>query len=79
MIGTGFTYDDTANLVTGGTITEIDILDTTDPTQTTQDHVLVNTNGWNINASAFCSARIVPICQSNHHAYFRPDRAQHDL
>ena len=39
----------------GGTITEIDILDTTDPTATTQDHVLVNTNGWNINASVFFS------------------------
>jgi Ca2+-binding RTX toxin-like protein len=51
LIGSGFTYSG-AN-VTGGTITEIDILNTTDPTQTTQDHVLVNTNGWNINASAF--------------------------
>jgi len=51
MIGSGFTYG--AGNVTGGTIIEIDILNTTDPTQTTQDHVLVNTNGWNINASAF--------------------------
>ena len=39
--------------VTSGTITEIDILNTTDPTQTTQDHVLVNTNGWNIDAATF--------------------------
>ena len=53
MIGSGFTY--TAGNVTGGTITEIDILNTTDPTQTTQDHVLVNTNGWNINATNFFS------------------------
>jgi Ca2+-binding RTX toxin-like protein len=53
MIGTGFTYDPTSHLPITGTITEIDILNTTDPTQTTQDHVLVNTNGWNINASAF--------------------------
>jgi Ca2+-binding RTX toxin-like protein len=51
LIGTGFTYSGAS--VTGGTITEIDILNTTDPTQTTQDHVLVNTNGWNINASNF--------------------------
>jgi Ca2+-binding RTX toxin-like protein len=53
MIGTGFTYDPTSHLPLTGTITEIDILDTADPTQTTQDHVLVNTNGWNISASAF--------------------------
>jgi len=54
MIGTGFTYDATPqHLPITGTITEIDILNTTDPTQTTQDHVLVNTNGWNISASAF--------------------------
>src|SRR5260370_28467800 len=53
MIGTGFTYDPTSHLPITGTITEIDILNTTDPTQTTQDHVLVNTNGWNINAQAF--------------------------
>jgi Ca2+-binding RTX toxin-like protein len=52
MIGTGFTYDSSSHLVNGGTITEIDILDTADPTQTTQDHVLVNTNGWSISASA---------------------------
>jgi Ca2+-binding RTX toxin-like protein len=52
MIGTGFTYDGTGH-VNGGTITEIDILNTADPTQTTQDHVLVNTNGWSISASAF--------------------------
>ena len=53
MIGSGFTYDAGTHNVTGGTITEIDVLNTTDPTQTTQDHVLVNTNGWNINAAAF--------------------------
>jgi len=53
MIGTGFTYDPTSHLPITGTITEIDILNTTDPTQTTQDHVLVNTKGWNINAPAF--------------------------
>ena len=50
-----FTYDGTTHLVTGGTITEIDILNTTDPTQTTQDHVLVNTNGWTIDAATFFS------------------------
>jgi Ca2+-binding RTX toxin-like protein len=55
MVGTGFTYDPVTHHVTGGTITEIDILDTTDPTKTTQDHVLVNTNGWNISASALHS------------------------
>ena len=49
MIGSGFTF--TGGTPTGGTITEIDILDTTDPTLTTQDHVLVNTNGWNIPVS----------------------------
>jgi Ca2+-binding RTX toxin-like protein len=54
MIGTGFTYDGTGD-VNGGTITEIDVLNTTDPTQTTQDHVLVNTNGWSISAGAFVS------------------------
>ena len=53
MIGTGFTYDSVTHLVNGGTITEIDILNTTDATQTTQDHVLVNTNGWNIDAATF--------------------------
>jgi Ca2+-binding RTX toxin-like protein len=42
--------------VTAGAITEIDILNTTDPTQTTQDHVLVNTNGWNINATSLFNA-----------------------
>ena len=52
FIGTGFTYDPTTYVPTAGTITEINILDTTDPTQTTQDHVLVNTNGWSISASA---------------------------
>ncbi|MDE2378885.1 cadherin-like domain-containing protein [Bradyrhizobium sp.] len=56
MVGTGFTYDGVTHLVTGGTIAEIDILNTTDPTQTTQDHVLVNTNGWNISAATFMSA-----------------------
>ncbi len=55
MIGTGFTYDPTSHLPLTGTITEIDILNTTDPTQTTQDHVLVNTNGWSINAGIFFS------------------------
>src|SRR5260370_35392125 len=56
MIGTGFTYDPTSHLPITGTITEIDILNTTDPTKTTQDHVLVNTNGWNINAASLFSA-----------------------
>ena len=54
MIGTSI-YDTTGHQPTSGTITEIDILNTTDPTQTTQDHVLVNTNGWNINASSLFS------------------------
>ena len=54
MIGTGFTYS-SGNVITG-TIKEIDILNTTDPTQTTQDHVLVNTNGWNIGAVSLFSA-----------------------
>ena len=39
--------------MSGSTITEIHIFDTTDPTQITQDHVLVDTNGWNIDAAAF--------------------------
>src|SRR5439155_3474623 len=56
MIGTGFTYDATPqHLPLTGTITEIDILNTIDPTQTTQDHVLVNTNGWSIDAATFFS------------------------
>src|SRR4029077_10286778 len=55
MIGTGFTYNATSHLPLTGTLTENDILDTTDPTQTTQDHVLVNTNGWNISAAALFS------------------------
>jgi Ca2+-binding RTX toxin-like protein len=52
MVGTGFTYDG-AGLVNGGTITEIDVLNTADPTQATQDHLLVNTNGWSIDAGTF--------------------------
>jgi Ca2+-binding RTX toxin-like protein len=56
MIGTGFIYDSVAHHFTSGTITEIDILNTTDPTQATQDHVLVNTNGWNIDVVNFFSA-----------------------
>jgi VCBS repeat-containing protein len=56
LIGTGFDLDPTSHLPTGGTITEIDILDTTDPTQTTQDHVLVNTNGWSISVTPFFNA-----------------------
>jgi hypothetical protein len=55
LIGTGFTYDASSHLPITGTITEIDILNTIDPTQATQDHVLVNTNGWNISASTFFS------------------------
>jgi Ca2+-binding RTX toxin-like protein len=55
MIGT-FTYGPTPNQPTGGVITEIDILDTTNLAQTTQDHVLVNTNGWNINVGDFFNA-----------------------
>jgi Ca2+-binding RTX toxin-like protein len=54
MIGTGFAYNG-AHLPTGGTITEIDILDTVrpdDPTQLTQGHVLVNSNGWSVGASS---------------------------
>jgi len=47
-----FVFDGSGH-VTSGFINEIDILNTADPTQTTQDHVLVNTNGWNINAAAF--------------------------
>jgi Ca2+-binding RTX toxin-like protein len=54
LIGS-FTYanNDPVNGAVSGLVTEIDILNTTDPTQTTQDHVLVNTNGWNIDAGAF--------------------------
>ncbi|QWG18005.1 FecR domain-containing protein [Bradyrhizobium sediminis] len=44
LIGTGLASSG------GGTVTAINILNTTDPAQTTQDHVLVNTNGWNIQA-----------------------------
>ncbi|WP_291617741.1 FG-GAP-like repeat-containing protein [Bradyrhizobium sp.] len=35
----------------GATVTAINILDTTDPTKNTQDHVLVNTNGWGFTAN----------------------------
>jgi VCBS repeat-containing protein len=56
LIGTGFTYDANSHLPLTGAITEIDILNTTDPTQTTQDHVLVNTNGWNIAAASLFNA-----------------------
>ena len=52
--GSPFTYDQSGHF-TGGTINEIDILNTTDPTQTTQDQVLVNTNGWGISAQALFS------------------------
>jgi choice-of-anchor C domain-containing protein len=55
MIGTGFTFDANHMPITG-TITEIDILDSTDPTLATQDHVLVNTNGWTISAPALFHA-----------------------
>jgi hypothetical protein len=54
MIGTGFTYS--GGQITAGTITEIDILDTTNTLLTTQDHVLVSTNGWNISATSFLNA-----------------------
>ncbi|WP_280705032.1 VCBS domain-containing protein [Bradyrhizobium sp. BR13661] len=56
LIGSSFNYDSTTHKVTGGTITEIDILNGTDPAQTTQDHVLVNSNGWSINATNFFAA-----------------------
>ena len=36
---------------TGATIMAINVLDTTDTTKTTQDHVLVNTNGWSFSAA----------------------------
>jgi VCBS repeat-containing protein len=56
LVGTGFTYNATSHQPITGTITEIDILNTTDPTQTTQDHVLANTNGWNIAAASLFNA-----------------------
>ncbi|PMX42430.1 hypothetical protein, partial [Pseudomonas sp. MPR-R2A6] len=56
LIGSSFNYDSTTHKVTDGTITEIDILNGTDPAQTTQDHVLVNSNGWSINATNFFAA-----------------------
>jgi Ca2+-binding RTX toxin-like protein len=56
MIGTNIYDTVTHQPVAGGVITEIDILNTTNPTQTMQDHVLVNTNGWSIDASVFFSA-----------------------
>jgi Ca2+-binding RTX toxin-like protein len=55
LIGTGITVDPVTHHWNGGTITEINVLDTIDPVnaaQRTQDHVLVNTNGWNVSASA---------------------------
>ncbi|MFZ2156916.1 MAG: cadherin-like domain-containing protein, partial [Bradyrhizobium sp.] len=58
LIGTGFTDQN------GGTVTAINILNTTDPAQTTQDHVLVNTNGWNINPTALFTA--IGAYQANH-------------
>jgi Ca2+-binding RTX toxin-like protein len=42
----------TGAVLSGSIITEIHIFDTTDPTQITQDHILVDTNGWNIDAAA---------------------------
>lgn len=56
MIGTGFSYDPDSGVFTHGTITEIDILNTSDPTATTQDHVLLNSDGWNIDPAALFSA-----------------------
>jgi Ca2+-binding RTX toxin-like protein len=57
LIGS-FTYagNDSLNGTATGIITEINVLDTADPTQTTQDHVLVNTNGWSIDAASFFTA-----------------------
>ena len=49
MVGSGLVYS--SGHFTDGIITEIDILNTTDPSQTTQDHVLVNSNGWSIDPS----------------------------
>ena len=40
-------------VLTGSTITEIVFSTRPFRAQTTQDHVLVNTNGWNIDAAAF--------------------------
>jgi len=54
LIGSGFVPN--ANFFGDGTITQINILNTIDPTQTTQDHVLVNSNGWIIDTSALFSA-----------------------
>jgi VCBS repeat-containing protein len=51
MAGAGFTYDPGSHRPTGGTITEINILDRS--SMTTQDHVLVNSSGWNIDAATF--------------------------
>jgi Ca2+-binding RTX toxin-like protein len=57
LIGSfSYTANDPLNGAATGTITEIDILDTTNPAQTTQDHVLVNTNGWNIDVAGFFTA-----------------------
>ena len=60
MIGTGFTFNGPGGTVDGGTITEIDYLDTTnlaDPVAAAmQSHVLVNTNGWNISAPSMFNA-----------------------
>ena len=60
MIGTGFTFNGPGGTVDGGTITEIDYLDTTnlaDPVAAAmQAHVLVNTNGWNISAPSMFNA-----------------------
>lgn len=51
MVGSGFTYDSITHHVTGGLVTEIDILDSADPAQTTQDQILANSNGWSIDAA----------------------------
>lgn len=59
LIGTGIAIDAETHEWTAGAITEINILDTinpTDPAQRTQGHVLANTNGWNIDASALYDA-----------------------
>ena len=69
LIGTGFTYDGSGH-VTGGTITGIDILNTTDPGQTTQDQVLVNSNGWSISAASLFAGvgQYASLDQSTHDA-----------
>jgi Ca2+-binding RTX toxin-like protein len=57
LIGTDFAYNG-GHLPISGTIAEVNVLYTTnpaDPTELTQDHLLVNSDGWNLDAASLIS------------------------